>query len=98
MVPNSKAYKSVKDLGVSVVSSLKFSQLYKNAAGKANRMLGFINKNISFKTKDVILLLYTSLVRPHLICCAVLDALLSKGYSETRGCPAKGYEDDYVLA
>ncbi len=56
----------VKDLGVLVASSLKFSQQYKNAAGKANKMLGFINRNISFKTKDVILPLYTSLVRPHL--------------------------------
>ncbi len=57
---------SVKDLDVSVASSLKFSQQCKDAAGKANRMLGFINRNISFKTKDVILPLYTSLVRPNL--------------------------------
>ncbi len=55
----------VKDLGVSVASSLKFSQQCKDAAGKANRMLNFINRNISFKSKDVFLPLYTSLVRPH---------------------------------
>ncbi len=54
----------VKDLGVSVASSLKFSQQCKDAAGKANRMLGFINRKISFKTKDIILPVYTSLVRP----------------------------------
>ncbi len=51
----------VKDVGVTIVSSLKFF-----AAGKANRMLGFINRNFSFKNKDVILPLYISLVRPHL--------------------------------
>ncbi len=56
----------VKDLDVSVTPSLKFSQHCKDAASKANRILGFINKNISFKTKDVILPLYTNLVRPHL--------------------------------
>ncbi len=56
----------VKDLGVFVASSLNFSQQWKDAAGKANRMLDFINRNISFKTKDVILPLYTSLVRPRL--------------------------------
>ncbi len=56
----------VEDLGVSVVSSLKFSQQCKDAAGKANRILGFINRNIWFKTKDVVLPLYTSFVRPHL--------------------------------
>ncbi len=58
----------VKDLGVSVVSSLKFSQQCKDAAGKANRIMSLVlneiflfmkNRNISFKTKD-------SLVRPHL--------------------------------
>ncbi len=56
----------VKDLGVSVAYSLKISQQCKDNAGKANRMLGFINRNISFETKDVILPLYISLVRPHL--------------------------------
>ncbi len=90
----------VKGLGVSVASSLKFSQQCKDAAGKANRMLGFINRNISFKSKDVILPLHTSLVRPHLyrICCAILGPSPCKGYSETGSCPAKGHKDDYVLA
>ena len=61
-----KSAQCVKDLGVTVTSSLKFSQHCKDAAGKANRMLGFINRNFSFKNKDVILPLYNSLVRPHL--------------------------------
>ncbi len=56
----------VKDLGVTIAFSLKFSQQCKEAAGKANRMFGFINRNFSFKNKDVILPLYISLVRPHL--------------------------------
>ncbi len=56
----------VKDFDVTVASSLKFSQQCKEAAGKANRMFGFISTNFSFKNKDVILLLYISLVRPHL--------------------------------
>ncbi len=38
----------VKDFGVSVTPNLKFSQQCKEAADKANRMLGFINRNISF--------------------------------------------------
>ncbi len=42
----------VKDLGVSVASSLKLSQQCKDATGKANRILGFTNRDISFKTKD----------------------------------------------
>ncbi len=57
--------KCVKDLGVTVASTLKFSQHCKDIAGKANRMLGFINRNMLFKTKHVILPLYISLVREH---------------------------------
>ncbi len=54
----------VEDLGVLIMSNLKFSQQCKEAAGKANRMLGFINRNISFKNKDIILALYISSVIP----------------------------------
>ncbi len=61
-----ESVKCVKALGFSIAFSLKFSQQCKDAAGKANRMLGFINRNFSFITRHVILLLYTSLVRPHL--------------------------------
>ncbi len=56
----------VKDLGVTITSNLKFSQHCKEAACKANKMLGFINKNFSFKNKDIILPMYITLVRPHL--------------------------------
>ncbi len=51
---------------VSFEASHKFSKQCKDAAGKANRMLGFINRNISLKTKDVMLPQYTSLVRSHM--------------------------------
>ncbi len=79
----------VKDLGVTIVSKLKFSQQCKEAASKANRMLGFIKRNFAFKNKDIILPLYNSLVRPHLrVCGAILVASPSKGYSKIRSCPA----------
>ncbi len=50
----------VKDLSVTIESSVKFSQQCKEAAGKANRMLGFINRSFSFKNKYVILSLFIS--------------------------------------
>ncbi len=56
----------VKDLHITFASSLKFSRQYKNAAGKANRMLGYNNRNFSFKNKGIILPLYTCLVTPRL--------------------------------
>ncbi len=62
-------YKSVqcaKEQRVKIVSNLKFSQHCNDARNKADRMLGFITRNFSFKNKDVILPLYYSLVRPHL--------------------------------
>ncbi len=55
-----------KDLGVKIASNLKFSQQCVDAANKANRILGFIKINFSFKNKDAVLPLYNSLVRPHL--------------------------------
>ncbi len=45
----------VKDLGVTTASNLKFFQHCKVSAGKANRMLAFINRNFSFKNKDITL-------------------------------------------
>ena len=56
----------IKDLGVTITSNLKFTQQCINSANKANRMLGFIKRNFTYKSKDIILPLYLSLVRPHL--------------------------------
>ncbi len=56
----------IKDLGLTITSNLKFFQQCKEAAGKANRMLGFIKRNVSFKNKNIILPLYDCLFRPHL--------------------------------
>ncbi len=41
----------VKDLGVTMTSNPKFSQQCKEAADKANRILGSIKRNFSFKNK-----------------------------------------------
>ncbi len=61
-----KSVQCTKDLGVKIVSNLKFSQQCVDAANKAYNMLGFIKRNFLFKNESVILLLYTSLVRPHM--------------------------------
>ncbi len=82
----------VKDLDVTIASSLKFSQQCKDAAEKAIRMLGFINRNFSFTNKDAVLPLYISLVRPH------LEYAVQFWASHHAKDIAKGYEADYVLA
>ncbi len=86
----------VKDLGVSIASNLKFSQQCKDAASKANRMLGFIHRYFSFKNKDIIPSLYTSLVRPYLEMLWNFGHTTYTGHSKIRNCPEKGYKGCYI--
>ena len=58
-----------KDLGVTISNDLKPEKHINEVILKANRILGMIYRNIEFKTKDVIIPLYCSLVRPHLEYC-----------------------------
>ncbi len=95
MVPNSKAYNASKTLALQL-RSLKFSQQCKDAAGQANRMLGFINRNFSLKNKDVILPLYTSLVRTHLE--YAVQFLSPHHAKDIAILEAKGYENYCILA
>src|SRR5215469_12935983 len=55
-----------KVLGVTVDNTLKFSEQCAEAVKKAKKMLGYIARNFEYKSKNVILPLYKSLVRPHL--------------------------------
>ncbi len=71
-----RSVQCVKDLGITIPSSLKLFQQYKDAASKVNRMLGFISRNF-FKGKDIILPISTK--TPSGICCAALVASPCKG-------------------
>ena len=55
-----------KDLGVHVTDNFKFSNHIAKIAAKANSVLGRINRTFTYKDKELMRLLYTSLVRPHL--------------------------------
>ncbi len=80
----------VKDLCVSITSNLKFSQHCKEAACKANEMLGFINRIFSLKNKDIYNSTY---VVHHLsqtpfgVCGAILVASPCEGHSKIRSRP-----------
>ena len=54
-----------RDLGVIVSNDLKTHR----QCVEASRMLAIINKNVSYKSKEVITKLYNSYVRPHLEYC-----------------------------
>jgi len=58
-----------KDLGVIISKDMKVSQQCSSAYSKANRILGVINRTISYKSTDIMLPLYKSAVRPHLEYC-----------------------------
>ena len=55
-----------KDLGIYIQSDLKWNTQIKNVTAKANRVLGCIRETFKYPRPEVIKLLYTSLVRPHL--------------------------------
>src|SRR5271163_986838 len=64
-----KKSKQETDLGVVIDDNGKFAEQCAKAVKQANAVLGMIKRNIHFKSKDVMVRLYKSLVRPRLEYC-----------------------------
>ena len=58
--------KSEKDLGVIVDNQLKFSEHIESIARKANRVVGCIARTFKHMNKKSFMLIYKSMIRPHL--------------------------------
>ena len=56
-------------LGLTISADMKVSEQCGIAAAKGNQILGLIRRNIVYKEKELIILLYKTIVRPHLEYC-----------------------------
>jgi len=55
-----------RDLGISISKDLKWKNQVEASCKKGNRVLGYISRNFHYKSRDIMLPLYTSLVRPQM--------------------------------
>ena len=94
-----------KDLGVLVDERFNVSHQCEPGAQKANCILSCIKRSVTSRSREVILPLYSALMRPHLDCCilfwspqhkndiAVLEQIRRRAMKTIRGLEHLSYGD-----
>jgi len=83
-----------KDLWVLVDGQQDMSQQCALAAQKDNHILGCIQRSMASRLKDMILLLYAALVRPHLeYCIQMLKSLVQERFGPVGTGPEEGHKN-----
>ena len=57
------------DLGVETTAAFDWNANIKNSIAKANKMIAWVARNLVCRSRDVMLLVYKSLIRPHIEYC-----------------------------
>ncbi|GAB0181782.1 hypothetical protein GRJ2_000643500 [Grus japonensis] len=83
-----------KDLGVLVNKKLNMSRQCALAAQKANHVLGCIKRGVTSRSREVILPLYSALVRPQLVSVQLWGPQYKQRHGAVGVSPEEGHEAD----
>ena len=81
-----------RDLGILISCNLRWDQQVNESCKKANKVLGMIARNFTYKTRIILFPLYKTLIRPHLEAFPILGHDLEETRWANGAYPAPCYK------